>query len=176
MNSNQEECMELKNIKYKTMLISGSDIQETKTSNDMNNLEKFLEAEKHTNQAESWAKLDKTIKTQKLVAYAEKYVESHKMCEEDLNALVKYLKECLDKKKLGRVKDVTYDKEKGVVKDIPSLIFNKSSRQYTLKRSEKRVSTLKSLPQKEKKIVIKSVVSKKITTESTTNEVISNKE
>jgi len=162
MNSNQEECMELKNIKYKTMLISGSDIQETKTSNDMNNLEKFLEAEKHTNQAESWAKLDKTIKTQKLVAYAEKYVEQHKMNEDELNTLVKYLKECLDKKKLGRVKDVTYDKEKGVIKDIPSLIFNKGSRQYTLKRSEKRVSTLKSLPQKQKKIVIKSNVSNKI--------------
>lgn len=162
MNSNQEECMELKTIKYKTMLISGADIQETKTSNDMNNLERFLEAEKHTNQAESWAKLDKTIKTQKLIAYAEKYVEQHKMCEDDLNMLVQYLKDCLDKKKLGRVKDVTYDKEKGVIKDIPSLIFNKSSRQYTLKRSEKRVSTLKSLPQKQKKIVIKSSVSNKI--------------
>ena len=70
------------------------------------------------------------------------------MNEDELDTLVKYLKECLDKKKLGRVKDVTYDKEKGVIKDIPSLIFNKGSRQYTLKRSEKRVSTLKSLTPK----------------------------
>lgn len=62
-STQQEECMELKNIKYKTMLISGSDIQETKTSADMQNLERFLEDEKFTNQAETWCKLDKTIKT-----------------------------------------------------------------------------------------------------------------
>ena len=39
---NNEECVELKNIKYKTMLLSGVPIQETKQSNDLFNLEKFL--------------------------------------------------------------------------------------------------------------------------------------
>ena len=37
-----EECLELKNIKYKTMLMSGASIQETKSDLDMSNLEKFL--------------------------------------------------------------------------------------------------------------------------------------
>ena len=39
---NNEECVELKNIKYKTMLLSGVPIKETKSANDLSNLEKFL--------------------------------------------------------------------------------------------------------------------------------------
>jgi len=156
-STQQEECMELKNIKYKTMLISGSDIQETKTSADMQNLERFLEDEKFTNQAETWCKLDKTIKTQKLIVYAETYALRHKLPPSELANLILFLKECLNKKKLGRVKDVTYDKDTGTIKDIPSLMFNKSSRQYTLKRTDRRVSTLKSLPPQSsnKKLIIK---------------------
>jgi tRNA-2-methylthio-N6-dimethylallyladenosine synthase len=41
-----DECLELKNIKYKTMLLSGTPLQETKSSNDLSNLDKFLEEEK----------------------------------------------------------------------------------------------------------------------------------
>jgi hypothetical protein len=35
MSIKEEECIELKNIKYKTMLMSGNVIKETKTLNDM---------------------------------------------------------------------------------------------------------------------------------------------
>jgi hypothetical protein len=48
-NEKIEECVELKNIKYKTMLMSGNVIHETKTSNDMSHLENFLENEKTNN-------------------------------------------------------------------------------------------------------------------------------
>ena len=63
ITKNNEECVELKNIKYKTMLLSGVPIQETKTSNDLSNLEKFLENEQNNNKNEPWCKLDKTIKS-----------------------------------------------------------------------------------------------------------------
>ena len=69
MNSENEEqvktqeCLELKNIQYKTMLLSGAPLKETKSSNDMSNLDKFLEDEKTNNKSEPWCKLDKTIKT-----------------------------------------------------------------------------------------------------------------
>jgi hypothetical protein len=60
---NNDECQELKNIKYKTMLLNGVQITETKSSNDLSNLDKFLEAEKINNSNEPWCKLNKTIKT-----------------------------------------------------------------------------------------------------------------
>jgi hypothetical protein len=143
-----DECLELKNIKYKTMLMNGSSIQETNSSGDLSNLERFLENEKTTNQAEPWSKLDKTIKTQKVIAYATEYVEQNELGVEEEALLVKFLKECLGKKRLYRVKDVVYDKDTGRIREIPALVFNKQARHFTLKRTDKRVSTLKSLPPK----------------------------
>jgi len=75
-----EECIELKNIKYKTMLLSGINISDVKSSNeDLCNLEKFLEDDKQNNQNEPWSKLDKTIKTKKLIVFAEKYKKENEI-------------------------------------------------------------------------------------------------
>jgi len=65
------------------------------------------------------------------------------------------LKDCLDRKKLQRVKDVIYDKTEGVIKEIPALSYTKSSKHFTLKNLEKRVSTLKSLAPKKAQGTIK---------------------
>jgi hypothetical protein len=148
VKTKSDECLELKNIKYKTMLMNGSTMAETKTSSDMDNLEKFLETEMSQNKSEPWCKLDKTMKTRKLLVFVELYKEKHDLTTDETDILIRFLKDCLSKKRLSRVKDVTYDKETGVVKDIPALLFNKSTKHFTLKNTEKRVSTLKSLPTK----------------------------
>ena len=49
---------------------------------------------------------------------------------------------------MQRVKDVIYDKVTGEITDIPALFFNKSTCHFTLKNTDKRVSTSKSLPAK----------------------------
>jgi hypothetical protein len=47
-----EECIELKNIKYKTMLISGNSVKEIKSSkDDLTSLDKFLEDDKQQNKS-----------------------------------------------------------------------------------------------------------------------------
>ena len=68
-----DECIELRNIKYKTMLMNGNMLKESKQSDNLSNLEKFLEDDKNNNQNEPWSKLDKTVKTKKLFAFAEIY-------------------------------------------------------------------------------------------------------
>lgn len=147
-NNSNEECIELKNIKYKTMLLNGNPIKETKSSNDLSNLEIFLENEKNNNVNEPWCKLDKTIKTKKLLDYVQIYKNDNDLDEEEEKLLVNFLKDCLDRKKLQRVKDVIYDKTTGFVKDIPALSYNKPNKHFTLKNLEKRISTLKSLAPK----------------------------
>jgi hypothetical protein len=142
----EEECIELKNIKYKTMLLNGNPIVETKSSNNLSNLDSFLENEKNNSKNEPWNKLNKTIKTQKLITFVNTYKNEKKLTEEEEKALTSFLKDCLDKKKLIRVKDVVYDKVTGIVKDVPGLFYNKSNKHFTLKNMDKRVSTLKSLP------------------------------
>ena len=147
-NINKEECIELKNIKYKTMLLNGNPLHETKSENDMSNLDKFLEEEKINNVNEPWCKLNKTVKTKKILEYIEKYKIEKGLNEEEETLLTHFLKDCLDRKKLLRVKDVLYDKTNGNIKEIPALVYTKINKHFTLKNIDKRVSTLKSLAPK----------------------------
>jgi len=165
----KDECVELKNIKYKTMLLNGNTFKETKSSNNLMNLDKFLEDEKNNNKNEPWCKLDKTIKTVKLLEYVEEYKKINQITEEEEKMLITFLKDCLDRKKLQRVKDVIYDKVTGTVKDIPGLVYTKGTKHFTLKNIDKRISTLKSLPPKKAQGTIKNK-EKKIGDESSEEE------
>jgi hypothetical protein len=49
ITTTNNECQELKNLKYKTMLLNGVPLKEIKSSNDLSNLDKFLENEKNNN-------------------------------------------------------------------------------------------------------------------------------
>jgi hypothetical protein len=152
---NNEECVELKNIKYKTMLLSGVPIQETKSANDLSNLEKFLENEQNNNKNEPWCKLDKTLKTKKLLEYVNLYKVENKLDDEECELLITFFKDCLDRKKFQRVKDVVYDKTSGLIKEIPALSYTKATKHFTLKNIDKRVTTQKSLPAKKTQGTIK---------------------
>jgi hypothetical protein len=144
----QEECIELKNIKYKTMLINGVSLNESKASQTIHNLDKFLENEKNSNENEPWCKLNKTIKIKKFTEYVtEIYKKNNTLDDNECDNLIVFLKDCLDRKKLQRIKDVLYDKENGIIKDIPSLTYIRATKHFTLKNIEKRISTIKSLPQ-----------------------------
>jgi hypothetical protein len=142
------ECQELKNLKYKTLLLNGVPLKEIKSSNDLSNLDKFLENEKNNNVNEPWCKLNKTIKTKKIQEYVEVYKIQNNLTDEEGRLLFTFLKDCIDRKKLQRVKDVVYDKEHGNIKDIPTLCYVKTNKHFTLKNVDKRVSTLKSLAPK----------------------------
>jgi hypothetical protein len=152
---NNEECIELKNIKYKTMLLSGTPIKETKSANNLSNLEKFLENEQNNNKNDPWCKLDKTIKTKKLTEFVNIYKVENNLDNEEVELLIIFFKDCLDRKKFQRVKDVIYDKTTGLIKEIPALSYTKTTKHFTLKNIDKRVSTQKSLPAKKLQGTIK---------------------
>ena len=146
-----EECVELKNIKYKTMLLSGNIPKETIVTDKLSHLEQFLENDKINNNSlndQPWSKIDKTIKTKKLLQYADIFAEENVLSLLEKQTLIVFLKESLDRKKLQRIKDVDYDKTLGVIKSIPALQYTKQTKHFTLKNLDKRVSTLKSLPPK----------------------------
>ena len=76
--------------------------------------------------------------------------------------MLSFLKDCIDRKKLQRVKDVIYDKEIGTIKEIPSLCYVKSNKHFTLKNLDKRVSTLKSLAPKKSQGTFRKKLSKEV--------------
>lgn len=139
---------ELRSIKYKSMLMNNTPWVEKKSTDNLTTLDIFLENEKNSNANEPWSKLDKINKNKKLIIFAEIYKEQHALSDTEYSRLLIFFRDCLERKKLQRVKDVVYDKLTGVIKDIPALTFNKGTNQYTLKNIDKRISTIKSLAPK----------------------------
>jgi hypothetical protein len=122
------------------------------TQVDVNDLDELLEIEKQRNKGEVWIKLDKTIRYEKLQNFAERYGKDQNMSSKEIKVLKTFFKTCLDKNKLNKAKDVVYNKEERIIVSIPSLHFNQVTKNYTLKLTDKRVSTLKSLtPKKSEK-------------------------
>ena len=146
MSSKSDECIELKNIQYKSMLSGGNIIIDSTNVSDFNSLDKFLEDHNLQNLNENWAKIDNNTKYKKLVNFSKKYVETNNLDEEVYNILTSFLKDSLDNKLLQRVKDVTYDKATKEIKDIPPLTYNEETKSFSLKIDKNRIHTLKSLP------------------------------
>lgn len=154
------DCNELKTLKYKSMVLNGIEWPENKKSSDLVNLDKFLENEKITNSNEPWCKLDKTAKIKKLIIFANNYKITNNLTDTEFELLIAFFKDCLDKKKLQRVKEVNYNKDTGEIKDIPALCYNKPSNHFTLKNLDKRISTLKGLAPRKKIGTVKHIKTK----------------
>ena len=149
-NSNLE-CVELRNIKYKSMLLKKSSPKRLTKYNSNNDIDTFLEKERTQNKEDQWVKLDKTMKIQKINAFVETYAIDNNLNDKDKASLQDFLVHCLDQKKILKTKDVVYDKVNGVITTIPCLLYTPTlTKKFTLKRCEKRQSTLKSLAPKNK--------------------------
>ena len=95
---------------------------------------------------ESWNKLSKHCKSEKMQVFSARYAEGMQLDGGERELLQKYLFECLDKNKLQRVKDVNYDKTTGSLTEIYGLQYFKTTRHFTIRNHEKRTSTTKGLP------------------------------
>ena len=111
-------------------------------------LDKLLDQEKLYNNSDVWNKLNKTIKLQKLNHFSEVYGNKNNYTQTEILKLKHFFSECLEKKKLQKNKDVLYDREKGIVTDVPGLHYQPHlTHTFTLRILDqtKHVSTLKSL-------------------------------
>jgi hypothetical protein len=147
----KDECQELKNIKYKTMLLNGNKNVLSTVINDISNLDLLLEEESELNKKVTWNKLDKSIKMNKINEYIKTLSKKHQLTSVEIKTLKDFLSQNLDKKNLQKNKDVTYIKELGKLENIPSLHFNNSTRKFSLKKQQL-LATTKSLgPTRKKK-------------------------
>ena len=72
---------------------------ETQNEIDINAL---LEQETRSNKADSWNKLNKTLKLQKLHAFSENYCKSNNMSQKDVKLLKQFFSSCLDEHRLQK--------------------------------------------------------------------------
>ncbi len=148
----KNECQELVNIKYQTMLLNNNKTTVYKKQEDkLSNMEMFLEKEKETNINNPWSKLSKTEKLKKIESFTNDYSIKKKLSNEEKIKLNKYLKTCLERKKLQRVKDVEYDIKSGKIKNIVGLSYSKTRNKFTLKNRMTKPSSLRTLAPKKNK-------------------------
>jgi len=121
----------------------GHDYSSTSQSNSLSMIENFLESEKVTNNTEQWCKLNKSVRLEKLTQFASEYATKNGLSSENESLLIQFFRDCLDKKKLNKVKDVVYNKTTGNITDIPLLVFNKGTKSFTLKKVVKNTTTVK---------------------------------
>merc|ERR1712166_302023 len=149
MGNMSDECMELKNIKYQTMLLNNNS-KISETIPNILNIEKFLSEEKEVNKNKPWNKLNKGSKIKLIGSFSEEYQMKNNISDKQKLELINYLKLCIERKKLNKKQDLVYDKDTFKIISIQNLTFNKIKNKFTLKRSDKRVSSLKSLAPKNK--------------------------
>ena len=143
--STEQDDAALKNINYKNMLLTGNYGMLKPDIVTNPNIDDILENEKNTNKSDPWNKLDKSSKIGKLKEFAVRHGKKEDCTEQEITTLYQFLISALDQKKLMRAKDVIYDKVSGTITSIPCLIYHAGFKKFTLKRCEKRQSTLKSL-------------------------------
>lgn len=112
-------------------------------------VEQIMNQSEHTTlpsaQPMSWNKIDKTHKFNMLVEYAQTYCTEKDLDETKYESMIAFFKDCLDKKKLCKVKDVCYDKENQIVTNIPGLMFNTGRNSFTIRNTDKHVATSRNL-------------------------------
>ena len=146
-----KDLHELNQIKYKSMILPNNrnvhNNLSPRESSDVNitNVNDFLEKEKQQHVGEQWCKLDKTSKMQKIRIFIDKYADDNNLTAKDTKSLLEFLTTSLNQKKLSKTKDVVYDKSTGLIKSIPCLLFNQTQRKFTLKRTEKRQTTMRAV-------------------------------
>ena len=152
------QCEELDHESENKNTMVKKKTSELENKSNQNMIDNVLNNESVKYKKEPWCKLDKTTKIRKITEYVNSQLQNKYMLNKtEIDTVSGYLIACLDKVKLQRVKDVDYRKDSGEIINIPSLYFDKSTRKFTLKRCDRRVSTLKSLskPKKKKKSINK---------------------
>ncbi len=139
--------------KYKTLITASGTPKERIISVSNNNtgetqIYELLEREKNSMSTEPWNKLDKRLRIQKLHSYAEKYGRDNGLPHKEIKSLKLFFSECLTQNKLSKVKDVEYNKDTGVITNIPGLFLNSTTKMFTVRNLDNKASSIKSLTPK----------------------------
>ena len=122
----------------------------TESTLNLNELDTFLNNNIHqaSQVKQPWNKLTRHERISMLGVYSRRYLEENNLSMDEEPMLHEYLTSTMDKKRLSKVKEIIYDKDKQIITSIPILSYNTVNKRFTLKRLDKRQSTIKSLTPK----------------------------
>lgn len=132
-----KECKEYNSLKYRTMIMTGKDIdQKLEHESSQQELDKFLLEEQTANEKQSWSKLSKTERLKKIDTFINnRFVGEYSLQEEEIESLNAFVNKLLERKKLVKSSELFYNEETGMIEEIPALLFNNKTRRFTLNKN-----------------------------------------
>ena len=112
-------------------------------------IEEFLQNERNANLSEPWNKLNKTDKLKKMKLFSHEYCDKNTIATKQ-EECYKFLKFCIDNKKISKIKELNYDKENGKIVEIFGFKYLPEANRFYLSKGGDNVSTLKNLGPKRK--------------------------
>jgi len=129
----KEECKEYNSLKYRTLISTGNSIDISPTVMTEENLDSFLNNDIEINKKGVWSKLSKTEKYKRIKEYVEvNLTDTHKLDESEKIVALKFFNVLIDRKKLSKNNEITYNKDNGCIEQITGLVFNSTTRKFLI--------------------------------------------
>ena len=129
---NDSECKEYNSLKYKTMIMNGTNIEPTLDTNE-EKINMFLNMDMEKNKKGIWSKLSKTEKVKKIKNYIKNVLaKEHELTEAELLYANKFFSLWMDRKKLSKNNELIYNQDVGLIESIEGLSFNDETRKFVI--------------------------------------------
>lgn len=147
MNSETKnnECKEFNNLKYRTMINTGTNLENNvDTSEDTIN--NFLNMDIESNKKGLWSKLTKTEKIKKIKSYInDKLKPEYKLTDEEVITTFKIFNLMIERKKLSKNTELSYNQDNGLIEQISGLTFNTETRKFIINQETNKNSKTKKI-------------------------------
>ena len=109
MNGKNKECKEYNSLKYRTMIMTGKDIdQKLEHESSQQELDKFLQEEQTANEKQPWSKLSKTERLKKIDVFIKNHiVNQHSLQDNEIDDLNGFVNKLLERKKLVKSSELS---------------------------------------------------------------------
>jgi acetylglutamate synthase len=127
-----EQCKEFNSLKYRTLISTGTNIESTVDTSEeaINN---FLNMDIENNKKGIWSKLTKTEKTKKIKNYVNNVLKpEYNLTEEEMATATRFFTITMERKKLSKNNELTYNQDEGLIEQIGGLNFNMDTRRFTI--------------------------------------------
>jgi hypothetical protein len=127
-----EQCKEFNSLKYRTLISTGTNIESTVDTSEeaINN---FLNMDIENNKRGIWSKLTKTEKTKKIKNYVNNVLKpEYNLTEEEMATATRFFTITMERKKLSKNNELTYNQDEGLIEQIGGLNFNTDTRRFTI--------------------------------------------
>ena len=127
-----EECKEFNNLKYRTLISTGTNIESTIDTSEeaINN---FLNMDIEHNKKGIWSKLTKTEKMKKIKNYINDTLkDEYTLNDDEISTATRFFTFIMERKKLSKNNELTYNQDDGFIEQIIGLQFNVETRKFTI--------------------------------------------